>query len=278
MAVVEQWNPTAEEYHADTERISRSMLEVFRKSRGLYYGRFIDGTIPHPEPTAAMRLGTLLHSAILEPENYAKSTITAPECDRRTKDGKAAWARFLEIANGREVITAEEKVSVHLMASAVRSNAIARQWLELPGQVEHSVAWQDHETGLGCKSRRDKVTADVIIDLKTCRDARPEAFARSSAALGYFRQAAWYLDGEKVAGGTATGFLFIAVCTEPPYEVACYEPDPSDVADARIENRKSLMQLADCIEHDDWLSPHEKQATRLRLPRWALNNEWEIAE
>jgi len=283
MATIEkipgEWNCTAEEYHADVLHVSHSALEVFRRSRRLYHGRFISGEIERPEPTAAMQIGTLLHLALLEPERFRAAAIEAPKCDRRTKAGRAAWAEFREQAAGKLVVTGEEMQLVGRMAGAVISNAIAREWLSAAGKSEHSIIWQDNETGLLCKSRRDLVIANAILDLKTCRDASPEAFARSAATFGYFRQAAWYLDGEQATGGTATGFVFIAVSSEPPHEVACYTPNMEDVADARVQNRTELFKLADCIEHDDWLGPHEKQQTELSLPRWVkYANEYEVSE
>lgn len=273
-----EWNCTAEEYFADRERQSRSMLEVFRKSRRLYHGRFISGTIPDPEPSDAMRLGTLLHLAILEPERYRDSTIAAPECDRRTKEGKATWARFLEHANGRTVMSADEQLLVKSLADAVRDNQTAAHWLKQPGKREHSITWQDCETGLICKCRRDVVLDDVLVDLKTCRDASPEGFAKSAAALGYNRQAAWYMDGHKEVTGKLPHFLFIAICTQAPFEVACYELDADAIDLGRRQNRTALFALSDCIEHDDWQGPHEKQVTTLSLPRWANYSDWEITE
>ena len=279
MAVVEQWNPTSEEYHAERDHVSHSALEVFRRSRRRYHGRFVTGEIPQPEPTASMQLGTILHTLVLEPEAFPERYAMAPKCDRRTKEGKADWAEFVEQCAGRKAISADEYETAIALATAIAKNETASEWLAAAGLTEHSIRWQDNETGLLCKSRRDRVIDGFVIDLKTCRDAGPEAFARSAAAFGYFRQAAWYLDGEKASGGGDKDFVFIAVSTEPPHEVACYTPEPDDLIDARLENQKLLNRLADCWQYDNWLGPHEKGTTRLRLPRYVrYENEWEIAE
>lgn len=273
------WQCSAEEYHADTTHVSHSALDVFRQSRRLYHGRFITGEIERPEPTPAMRLGTLLHLAVLEPERFEVNVVSAPECDRRTKDGKAVWAAFCEESVGKVVASLDDMNLCRALMQAVKLNSIAAHWLGKGGHSEHTITWQDQEIGLLCKSRRDRFieSDNLLLDLKTCRDASPEAFAKAAASFGYNRQSAWYVDGHKAAFGAEPRFLFIAICTQPPHEVACYELDADAIDLGRRQNRTALFQLADCIEHDDWLGPHEKQVTTLSLPRWANYSDWEMA-
>lgn len=289
MAVVSDWNPTAEEYHAERDHISHSALEVFRQSRRLYHGRFVTGKIERPEPSGAMRLGTAMHILIWEPKNWNK--LVAPLVPAVAPDGKKWlrrtgsdherwWNEFVDSCAGKLILTEDEMILARAMAASIERNKVASHWLQQPGQNEHTITWQDHETGLLCKSRRDRFieSQNLLIDLKTCRDASPEGFAKSAASFGYNRQAAWYMDGHKAFAGQLPHFLFIAVCTTPPYEVACYELDADAIDLGRRQNRTALFALADCIEHDDWHGPHEKQVTTLSLPRWAENNEWEFVQ
>ncbi len=44
-------------------------------------------------PSDAMKLGTAVHTGLLEPELW-DSVLCAPKVDRRTKAGKEAWAAF----------------------------------------------------------------------------------------------------------------------------------------------------------------------------------------
>ena len=47
-----------------------------------------------PEPTPALLFGQVFHKLVLEPNLFEQEFVVAPECDRRTKAGKMAWADF----------------------------------------------------------------------------------------------------------------------------------------------------------------------------------------
>ena len=49
---------------------------------------------PDSNETPAKRMGTLIHSAVLEPRRFLDNFMIAPDVDRRTKDGKAQWEEF----------------------------------------------------------------------------------------------------------------------------------------------------------------------------------------
>ena len=59
-----------EEYHADPA-ISASQLKEIGKSPFHYWKRYVDPDRSPSEPTAAMRLGSLVHCAVLEPNAIA---------------------------------------------------------------------------------------------------------------------------------------------------------------------------------------------------------------
>ena len=53
--------------------------------------------LAHPrEDTPALRLGRAVHARILEPAEYERRWAVAPQCDRRTKAGRAEWDEWLE--------------------------------------------------------------------------------------------------------------------------------------------------------------------------------------
>jgi exodeoxyribonuclease VIII len=94
---------TNAEYHS-LPSISKSGLDLIHRAPALYRYRRAN---PTPQ-TPAMRWGTLVHTAILEPETMADTYVTAPAVDRRTKEGKAAYEAFLAEWGSKEVITADE--------------------------------------------------------------------------------------------------------------------------------------------------------------------------
>ncbi len=248
-----EWNVDNETYHANTDYVSHSGLKVFADSPRLYHGRFVAKTIPAPEPTEALTLGTWFHAAVLEPEKFAEIVT---ECGKMTKPEAKRYELVMR------------------MTQAVLAHPLASMLLSQPGPVEHSIVWRDEVTGLQCKSRRDKITSDnagrtIIADLKTSNDPRPEAFARDSHNFRYYRQAPYYLEGHRALTGEDATFLFICVGKVEPFSVVINELDEEALALGALENRVLLNRLAHCRKTGDWSATHENQVNRVSLPRWA---------
>ena len=114
---------TNAEYHAMTDRVSHSMLEVFRKSAALYHGRFVTKEIPAPEPTSAMTFGNAVHAAVLEHDRFMKEYSVAPKCNRTTKAGKELWAAALELNSTAVPMTYQGKDGKQYVAVTVANGA-----------------------------------------------------------------------------------------------------------------------------------------------------------
>jgi exodeoxyribonuclease VIII len=253
------------EYHARPE-ISKSQLDLIRRSPALFRHR-----LTHPqERTPAMRWGTLVHTAVLEPDQLPLTTVIAPTVDRRTKDGKAAWEAFQLQAAGREVITAEESIELIDIASAIERHESAGRALAMVDKVETSIIWTDEDTGMACRCRPDAILSNgLIVDLKTTQDASPEGFAKSIANFRYHVQAAYYSDGYTAAFGEAPkGFMFIAVEKTAPYLVACYLLSDLAVIRGRAEYKEDLQTLKQCLATDVWPGYSQKPLV-IDLPKWA---------
>jgi hypothetical protein len=142
-----------------------------------------------------MRLGSLAHCAVLEPDELSKRYAIAP--DRRSNAGKAAAAELA--AAGIEAVTESDMALALSMADAVRQHPYAAALLA-DGKAEQSFWWDDKATGQRCKCRPDWYQGTTIVDLKTCQDASANAFARACATFGYHTQAAHYLNGAARCG------------------------------------------------------------------------------
>ena len=255
---------TNAQYHA-SPAISKSGLDLIRKAPALYaYRRW------NPqEQTPAMRLGTLTHTVVLEPEVFARSVIVRPKgIDRRTSAGKLAWAEFEVQAEGREIITAEEMSKLCEIQQAVHNHPAAAKALAGSPVIEQSIFWD--ADGIACRCRPDAVTErGVIVDLKTTSDASPEGFARSIASYRYHVQAAFYSDGYRAAfGEPPRGFVFIAVETEPPYLVAVYVASMTMTSRGRFDYREDLDTFRRCQETGTWPGYSDAPLT-IDLPKWA---------
>jgi exodeoxyribonuclease VIII len=255
---------TNAEYHA-SPAISKSGLDLIRKAPALYRWRQANPI----EQTPAMRLGTLTHTVVLEPDLFERETAVRPEgIDRRTSAGKLAWAEFELEAAGREIISEEEWTKLAAIRDAVRSHPAASKALAGSPVIEQSIFWDADD--IACRCRPDCVTErGVIVDLKTTRDASPEGFAKSVAQYRYHVQAAFYSDGYKAAFGEAPrGFVFIAVETEPPYLVAVYVASETMTSRGRIEYQADLDTFRECLASDCWPGYSSSPLT-LDLPKWA---------
>lgn len=258
----------ASEYYADPA-IGGTALRDALRSPLHFWARHLDPAREFKE-TPAMRLGTLAHLAILEPERWADETILAPTVDRRTKAGKEAWAAFLEEAAGKEIVSAEDAAIVESIAAAVRGHRGAGALLK-GAATEVSLEWRDDATGMRCKGRMDAVAKhdDVIIDVKTCQDASPASFTRSIANFGYHIQAAHYIDGYEAATGVRPrAYIWIAVESSAPHGVAVYAADLGMLEIGAEKRAMALEIIAECTESGHWPGyPAEIQT--ISLPGWA---------
>ena len=246
------------DYHADPA-VSASHLHAVAASPYHYWSRFINPDRPPSVQTAAMKLGSLTHCAVLEPDQLASRYGIAP--DRRTNAGKAAVAAME--AAGIEAVTAPEMEQAMAMAASVRSHQAAAALLR-DGKAEQSFWFDDIATGLRCKCRPDWYTGSTIVDLKTTVDASPKGFAKSVAQWRYHVQQSHYL-----AGTFAERFVFIAVEKSYPYAVGVYELDADAAQFGDYERRSNLQTIADCRAISEWPG-YGNTIQPLSLPKWAL--------
>lgn len=252
----------APDYHAHPA-ISKSGLDQVRKSPA-HYKHWL--TAPREE-TAAMRLGTLTHLSVFQPELYRSRVVVAPIVDKRTKEGKSIWEQFKVENDGKDIVTHDDAVTIREMTTSVRGSDAG---LMITGGAAE-VSLFATQNGVDCKARLDYVVDDVIVDLKTTEDASPAAFARSVANYRYHVQAAHYLALARELGMEAKRFVFIAVEKEAPYAIARYELDPADLMLAEADRQKHLARYASCQAFDSWPS-YSYEIKILTLPKWATNN------
>ncbi|WP_310717221.1 PD-(D/E)XK nuclease-like domain-containing protein, partial [Burkholderia multivorans] len=181
----------ADQYHAHSAVGHSGLVRIMRSPA--HYREYV--TNP-PSPTPAMQLGTAFHVALLEPDRLGETFVVAPKFDRRTKEGKAAAEAWEAENAGKTPLTADQMAAIEQMVVSVRSHQGAANLLA-SGMAEMSGFWTDPDTGIQCKCRPDWVVTmedrpdwiTAIVDVKTCRDASADGFARAIATLGYDVQA-----------------------------------------------------------------------------------------
>lgn len=250
------YNMPAADYRA-LPRASKSGLDKIAKSPAHYKCR------DQKEPSKAMRIGTALHSLVLEgvqplvmPEFSGKGSVALRD------EWKAAYAGLL-------ILSDDEATDVRGMAASISAHPIAGPaFSRRDGYAEVSALWTCPETGAECKSRFDWLLPSAIVDLKTTSDASADAFARSVASYRYHVQDAFYSQAAASCGIPVEHFLFVAVETAPPYAVAIYQLDDEAREIGRRLYLRDLRRLQECRERDEWPA-YPVEISTLSLPKWA---------
>ncbi|NCX56662.1 MAG: hypothetical protein EBW87_05630, partial [Burkholderiaceae bacterium] len=161
------------------------------------------------EETKALRMGSLIHCAVLQPEMLNEKFITAPEVDRRTKEGKETYAAFQSsLKPGMTVVSAEESAECHLIASHAK---LALQRIGVTFDATELMFTTDYN-GVQLKCAIDGVAGDYLWDLKTTEDASPAGILKSIRAYRYNLQAYFYrLCYETAFERRMLGFRFLFI-------------------------------------------------------------------
>lgn len=248
--------------------LSSSGLERFRRSPAHYrYER------DHPKPaTDAMKLGTALHSALLEPDLFAAQYVTVGQCEGVKKDGERCGyggsvyrdgssycgrhdpGKGAPMAEGVEVVSEDALARVQGMRDAVLSHPEARQFFRGRGASEVTGIWRDEETGVLCKIRLDRQIdrAAIHADVKTCKDASTEGFTRQAGRMGYGRKAAFYRRGMEALRTPAIASVLIAVESQPPHGCQAFLLDEDQLNRLGRDIDSDLSRYAECLRTGEW--------------------------
>jgi hypothetical protein len=202
-----------EVYLASTGYVSSSML---RRLEQPAMGRF-DGS----------SMGEAVHAFLLEPEEFARrylvldgsvpagATLSEPEVTARI------W-----LSPGQHAALRWAREAIERYAQA----PLARWFGE--GEKELSIYWRDAAGGRW-KARPDCFLPEIILELKTTGDVRPEAFAAVRERLGYDLQAAHYVEAvERLTGGRPR-FAFVALELFEPRSLWLHELTAPELERAR---------------------------------------------
>lgn len=254
---------TNTEYHSMTDYLSKSNLDLIRKSPA-HYKTFLDGE--QSKPTPAMIFGSLVHSLVFKEDNYA----VMPECDRRTKDGKAIYEQFLSESAGKElIVTASQFETANQIKTAVYNHPKAAALLR-QGIAEVPVFSELHGVPVRIKPDFLNTQFDICVDLKTTACSAPDEFSKSVWNFRYHVQAAFYSDVLKSAGKQIKSFMFIAVDKDAPFNVEVYQIDDEAIEKGRAEYIEDIKTYKRCKNTSIWNGYTTEQKIHIiSLPNWA---------
>ena len=216
--------------------------------------------------TPAMKLGSMIHKWILEPDSFSTNYALLEE--KRTKKGKELALACEE--QGLLTYNSQEKELLDNIEHALVENNFAWKYLlgnvkNKQGLAEQSFWWKHRETGLQCKCRCDYVIDDMVIDLKTCGEggASPDKFTKTIVNFHYHMAASHYLQGTG-----AKRFIFIAVEKVFPFAVSVTELD-ADALAFGLELRNQALQGISLCHTDSYWPSYTEKITTISLPKWA---------
>lgn len=260
--------------------------DVYHAETGWWSSTQLKGLLPeYYKPVTgesdAMRFGTLVHTAVLEPDllnGYV--TLDAAEIGRKS-DGTLAANPFMtnawkkaaaEVeADGRIPVAAADMELALRMRDAVAAHPTAAALLmSTDGASEESVFTVDDDA-VKHKARFDRRIPGAIVDLKTT-STKPGAVALGRAVLdyGYDLSAAHYLEVAALAGLDVAAFAWVFVDkTEDGPRVTVAEPDAALLGRGRALRARALARAAGTL-------PAYEGATgylTLTCPPWAQIQE-----
>ena len=249
------------------EGVSSSELKQMVKSPA-HYRYWKDN--PDDTDTPALLFGRACHKYVLETYDFYKEFAVAPNVDRRTKEGKELWSKFVAESEGKDVITEEQFEVIDAMRNAMLATPFVSKLIN--GEHEISLFWTDEDTGIKCKCRPDSLNdkLKIICDYKTADNAETQHFMKKAIDLGYDLQAYMYQQGVKANFGEEYLFVFIVQEKKPPYAVNILEADKNFMQSGKQIFYEMLNVYKQCSETGNWYGylGENNEINSLGVPKW----------
>lgn len=237
------------------------------------------------EESNAMKMGTAVHCAILEPSEFEARFVRGPE-DRRGNKWKDALDAAASV--GRDLLTSGDYDDALAIRDRLRNEPLVKKLVGPKTVREISAFAIDPVTGLLMRARPDARRDDIAltVDLKITTDCRAPIWSRRVADFGYHAQDSFYRDVWAMAAEGSNhnpetaAFVFLVVEPKPPYEFAVYEIDAEDLDAGRKAMRSALDRWAECQRTGAWPG-YARSIETIRRPAWvrrAEETEQEVEE
>ena len=209
--------------------LSFSSLKAFARSPLA----FLDYKLGKKVTTPAMRFGTLVHRAILEPERY-EATVAVTDQRRGTN----AYKDFVEANPGKDILKTREAMDIRLIANRVLEHPYAGAMIK--ECTHYELPFQINQLDVPHRGIIDGLGSWFILDLKTTNDVSHNALQRTIWHSKYYMQAAIYDRAACMMGYDPEAYFIVAVESTAPHHVQVVELEPHYVARGHLEWEKLL--------------------------------------
>ena len=224
----------------------------------------------HPQKTtAAMSMGTILHAAILEPDDFFRRVAI---WDKGDKQG-GAWKEFqAEHADGY-ILKQDEHANVMRAAANVHADSMARQLIEQTVH-EQEFYWRGDQYG-DAKARMDGVNnaGTVLLEVKSTASIDERKWQWHAVDFGLHLQLGWYAEGIEAKTGHAPDQVWWIVfeqkgcCDAVTYEVPQGVVNKGREAAVEIARRYRACQMTGSFP-----GAAEGQVRTFALPDWMMED------
>ena len=219
---------------------------------------------PPKDATPAMRLGTLIHAAILEPQLFIARAAVWTGAQKRG----AAWEEFKDRNDSEWIVTEEEYGSMMSISAAVHGHRDAHR---LVAETEHEVCvdWSSPRYG-AARARFDGYGEHVgLVEVKTTRQIALSAFCRGAYNMGYHLQLGWYQIGAEVNVGHGNIPVHVIIIEQTrPYDVVVARV-PQPILDRGRDEAESIAVNYRICERVHAFSGVADGIVDYELPTWA---------
>lgn len=242
--------------------LSYSALKAFSLSPA----SFIEYKIGEKPTTKAMKMGSALHCAILEPDEFenrylilTKDMLPNPDKDFRDSANKSFKLSFIAKAEseGKEILDPSEHEECKLYQRLCWTNQISKTYLTNLTKKEQYAEWNFQ--GIMFRGYIDGIGSGYIMDLKKVADASPEKIKRSAIYDQWHWQGCLYRQSE--FADEFTGFYNLAVDKTSP---CVFELGDFSYQKALAELTHIINEFKRCVDLQLWDSGYEF---------WAENNK-----
>lgn len=242
----------------------------------------------------ALTFGRGAHHLLLGEKDFREHFIIRPETYIHPKEGKKPWSGNATVCKewlaaqkevNRTVLTQTELDHIKGMANTLGREPMIRAGI-LGGLIEHSMIWQDDETGVWLKSRPDAIpTGDLdFADLKTAADVTDDGIQKAIGDNNLHMQGALVaMACRELLGVEMTSFTLVFSEKKPPYCSRIHELTGEDLDLGEQQVRAALRLFARCVERKRWPGPggdqtDAKYATMTPWRRKAIQRQITIIE
>lgn len=269
-----------QEYHSSAGESASNIVAAGESLLNYFYKK-----TNQSEPTPAMRFGTLVHSAILEPNLFEKEYCVAPVKEEgaldtvedlkkrcaelelkqtgkkddlilriKEKDPSARfWSEIVaEMTNGKGIVSQSDFDEIRKMRDVALAHPCSDYLTQ--GESEVSIFHQDEETGLILKCRPDKLMANagLCVNLKTDRDPSARGFISATKNHQYDWSSAFYVDLLAKVYGHDFDEVHFVIQNSAPYHVGIYSYATESLDYARTMYREVLRKIARAKETNEY--------------------------